>query len=265
MSGAEGVAKVCLVCGRDCTTVARVKDTQGRYTCKECYDKAKAARASAQNTPESPAPGAASKPKAPGNDNAFLLDLAPPPGQGEGLKPCPNCGASMKQDAVLCVTCGFNAKTGQRAQVKVLKPEKERGARGGGGGGGGISLEINPAVVVLGSVLVMGGLLAWGTQSAAGAIASIAVVTLLGLIATVMGVVQAFRQGDSLAGGLQIGAIFCGLLWFYTVYWMFAECESGIVKALWFTAFVLSAVTWGMVYLGPLGQMLEQAGMNLTP
>lgn len=262
MANAEGAAKVCLVCGRDCSSIARVKDTQGRYTCKECFDKAKAARASAQKGPDQSQAGSTPKPKVPAaNDNAFLLDLAPPPGQGEGVKPCPNCGASMSQDAVLCVTCGYNGKTGQRTQVKVLKPEKERAASGAGGGR---SFEINPAFIVIGLIVVCGGLLAWGTQSSAAAIAAVAIISLVNLSGTVLGIVQAFRQGDSLAGGLQVGAIFCGFLWIYTIYWMFVHCESGFVKAYWFTSAILGAALWTLVYLGPLGDTLAQAGLDLT-
>lgn len=37
--------KICIKCGRDCSGTPRTKDAQGRYTCRECYDKLMAARA----------------------------------------------------------------------------------------------------------------------------------------------------------------------------------------------------------------------------
>lgn len=32
-------AKICTVCGIDCSSKPRTKDPQGRYTCRECYDR----------------------------------------------------------------------------------------------------------------------------------------------------------------------------------------------------------------------------------
>ncbi len=40
-------AKTCIKCGQDCSGKPRTKDAQGRYTCRECYDKLMAARAGA--------------------------------------------------------------------------------------------------------------------------------------------------------------------------------------------------------------------------
>jgi hypothetical protein len=38
---------------------------------------------------------------------------APPPPAGP-LEPCPSCGKGMAADAVVCIECGFNKKTGKR-------------------------------------------------------------------------------------------------------------------------------------------------------
>jgi hypothetical protein len=55
-----------------------------------------------------------------------IPDAVTPPSYSRGA-PCPSCGASVAPEAVLCVSCGTNVKTGKKVKAKK--------ASGGGGGG----------------------------------------------------------------------------------------------------------------------------------
>ncbi len=77
-------AKTCVLCGEDCSTRARIKDPKGRYYCRACYEKERAARAQ---------PAAAS---------------------------CPGCGRALPAGAVLCTSCGFNLESGRQLEPQIL-------------------------------------------------------------------------------------------------------------------------------------------------
>jgi hypothetical protein len=135
------VAKLCTVCGIDCSGKPRIKDQQGRYICKECFDKAKQTR----QTQKNPAPAAvaatdgASEAAAEG-DNSFLLGLGSTKASTglQGTKPCPECGRAMGTEAVVCIGCGYNTGTGKRHVVKVVKTkQKVEKERSGGGAASG--------------------------------------------------------------------------------------------------------------------------------
>jgi type IV secretory pathway VirB3-like protein len=133
--------KLCTVCGIDCAGKPRIKDQQGRYICKECFDKAKQTRQTQKSPP--PAAGAPTATVAvpADGDNSFLLAMGSKESTGTaGTKPCPECGRAMPTNAIICVGCGFNTSTGKRLSVKVLKAKKEKGsndsARASGGGSG---------------------------------------------------------------------------------------------------------------------------------
>src|SRR3954468_23714950 len=139
MSVEPTTAKMCTVCGIDCAGKPRMKDQQGRYICKECFDKAKQTRNTQKNPP--PPPGTASE--APGTvaiptegDNSFLLGLGSKESTGiQGTKACPECGRAMTNNAVICIGCGFNISTGKRLPVRVVKSKekvvKERSSSSG--------------------------------------------------------------------------------------------------------------------------------------
>jgi hypothetical protein len=52
-----------------------------------------------------------------------------PPAFARAATPCPSCGAGVAADAVLCVSCGHNLKTGKKVKTKSVAP-----SAGGGGG-----------------------------------------------------------------------------------------------------------------------------------
>lgn len=128
MSSNPAPTKTCLVCGIDVSNKPRVKDSQSRYTCKDCLDRAAKAK-QAQQQAKDPKAAAGSQ----GNDkaeqatadNAFLLDLGKPAIK-EGHHACPNCGKPISDEAKICINCGMNQQTGQRLHVNVLKPKDDK-------------------------------------------------------------------------------------------------------------------------------------------
>jgi hypothetical protein len=93
-------AKVCIVCGKDCSSIDRIKDEQGRYTCKPCAD-AKAGKAP-------------SKGKGSDKDLAALYERPQ-------TKQCPQCDKPVPHDAEICVACGYNMRAGKKVKTKLGK------------------------------------------------------------------------------------------------------------------------------------------------
>lgn len=120
------VSKVCVRCGRDCAGRPRVKDAQGRYTCGECVEAIKAARARgpARAVPAAPA---ATEP-APADDGLIALDDEPLPASllGEGPRTCGNCGMVLGSGAVVCMGCGFNTETGSLVSTRLPPGEGKK-------------------------------------------------------------------------------------------------------------------------------------------
>ncbi len=143
MSEAAATGKVCVICGQDCAGKPRVKDPQGRYSCKSCHEaamkKAAAAPATAKAAPVKGAPRPAvkpaSKPVPPpmpepeaepafdGFDNAAILEglEASAPAAAPAGEQCPSCGMPLPGGAMVCMSCGFNRATGRAGSVKVSK------------------------------------------------------------------------------------------------------------------------------------------------
>lgn len=143
MSGPATGNKVCIICGTDCSRIPRVKDTNGKYYCRDCYYPAKqkkAASRSATNVaggvsdatlpaaPRYPAPAPVSIDDAipiavPLDDDTQLLDQAGSFETSSAAMPgqiyCPDCSCPMGADAVICTHCGFNRRTGKRLRQMV--------------------------------------------------------------------------------------------------------------------------------------------------
>lgn len=98
-------AKVCIKCGRDCAGRPRVRDPQGRYTCRECID--------------NPMPRS-SPPLPPSSDEVDLgyalveEQRAATPTVPENAT-CMGCGILMAPGALMCTHCGFDTRTGMQA------------------------------------------------------------------------------------------------------------------------------------------------------
>jgi DNA-directed RNA polymerase subunit RPC12/RpoP len=75
--------------------------------------------------------------QAPPTPDAAEIPLAPEPKQpatGQPVKPssppdgeskCPSCSAPLASNAVLCVNCGYNLKTGQKLSAVVVETSEE--------------------------------------------------------------------------------------------------------------------------------------------
>ena len=128
-------AKVCIRCKQDCSNRPRVKDPQGRYTCRVCLDAAKPLARPAP--PDDGAIPIADEPLP-----ASLLD-APAAPVAAGLAMCPSCGSSIPHGGAICVQCGFDVRKGQKLGTAEgpLKEESPIPPKGGKCGKCGYSLK----------------------------------------------------------------------------------------------------------------------------
>lgn len=231
---AEAQPKTCSICGIDVSNKPRSKDAKGRYVCQECVTKAR----QAQSARTAPAPLKGEAPKA-GADadqgaNAFLLGMGSKNAIAEtGTKACPECGRALTADATICVGCGYSFEKGKRLQVKVIKAKAVPGDKGGkakGGGGG-----TNPHTIGFVILLVCAGLAAAAyfvpEMGMAHYIGSMAFSVIMSLWVILLGF-----QSSALDGLL---CWFCGP---YQIYFVFAKCESTVVKWLWSCAVLNSIV-----------------------
>ncbi len=160
MSQTGATAKVCVICGQDCSGKPRVKDQQGRYSCKSCQEaalkKAAAAKPAAPRPVAKPAPVPAPEPE-PAFDSfdnaAILADLesAPDAVAISSAETCPACGAPAAPGAMVCLNCGFNKASGKAGKVKVSK--EGAGAGAVAGAASKILIQANPIAWVVGGVI----------------------------------------------------------------------------------------------------------------
>lgn len=124
----ESADKVCVLCGRTCAGQPRIKNAEGEYAHRSCAEK-KAAAAP---------PTAMAADLDDDNLMGALLDDLPAPAQAEtgnapGLRAaCPGCGVSMTPGAVICMSCGFDTRSGKAGKTKVTAAKA--GAAAGIGG-----------------------------------------------------------------------------------------------------------------------------------
>jgi hypothetical protein len=112
--------KICTGCAKDVSTVERTKDRKGRYWCMPCY-KAALARHKARQAARRPEPEAA-VPLAGGDDlmmAALLEDAVVQSGT-----PCPSCQTVLPAGTVVCVTCGYNLRTGTPVETDTKADKK---------------------------------------------------------------------------------------------------------------------------------------------
>src|SRR5436190_9336974 len=108
---ANASAKICGICHQDCSSKPRTKDAKGHYFCRECYEKAVAAR---HASPTHAEPSSASTPQRVEADDVYsILDsliadpaaaapaaIQPPPVMM--TQTCRKCGTAMEMDSVIC-------------------------------------------------------------------------------------------------------------------------------------------------------------------
>jgi hypothetical protein len=119
-------SKICSVCGLDCSNSLRTRDRLGNYVCKACLDLAAAAKAANERARYQAANSAkaVSAPPPGEDDNSVILNIGVP----VDAPRCPACGVPIsKKDAVLCTSCGFDFRKGERMSVRIKrqKPQKK--------------------------------------------------------------------------------------------------------------------------------------------
>lgn len=223
MAAEPTTAKLCTVCGIDCSGIPRIKDQQGRYICKECFDKAKQTRQTQKNPTPAPAPTKAAAAAPDLNDNTFLLNLGSKESTGiQGTKPCPECGRAMPANAVICIGCGYNTSTGKRHTVKVIKTKQKAEKEQRSSGGSSIPAPLVGLIVLL----IYGGAVGAAFSNQDLLLPAAAVCGLMTLGIGIWGAVVAFQEG--------VGT---GLLYlflpFYGVYFIYSKNENETLKWAW--------------------------------
>lgn len=115
MADARPVAKVCVVCGEDCSSRPRTKDKLGRYYCNQCYARARSARSSL-GTASMSAPGIPAIELDGAVDAKVMAELMPYAPDEASQPPaihCPACGYQVSPDAIICIHCGLHLHEGE--------------------------------------------------------------------------------------------------------------------------------------------------------
>ncbi|MGH7132421.1 MAG: hypothetical protein ACREJO_10800 [Phycisphaerales bacterium] len=264
---APSPAKVCVVCKQDCSNRPRNKDEQGRYTCQDCAKKLATAGASRGGSASAAPPKAVVKATSSGGAPAVAVPAKQAAGRGSGgddgiyrlaadplpaylfeekaveltaeQETCQNCGHVMRKSHVICIKCGHNKQNHKTLHTVLKRPEvlKEAKARRVTMG------EVFNSAYCLGAIaLVTIGLVIWmvgssGDKGNNDFVIAYAVAGLYTLIAGVIIIVAAFMT--SLVDGLLV--LFLPV---YSLYWALAKCESGFVKALYWSSVLVSIVSF---------------------
>jgi membrane associated rhomboid family serine protease len=123
-------AKICAICGEDCSTRPRVKDPKGRYFCRSCYERAMRRR-QAVGSPRPPEPvdifDAIQRSEGAEADEgaAPRFDISTAPGLAFGGYRCPGCDAELPIGTVICVKCGIHVGTGRSVLTSRALVESE--------------------------------------------------------------------------------------------------------------------------------------------
>jgi hypothetical protein len=70
-------------------------------------------------------PAAAGIPLAPETKQPATPQRITPTTQADAENKCPSCSASLAADAILCVNCGYNLKTGKKLSAVVVESDGE--------------------------------------------------------------------------------------------------------------------------------------------
>lgn len=230
--------KRCMFCGIDVAKAPRLKDAQGRYACKPCAEQ----KATASKGGGAPRAAAAPAPSANYDDDA--LDLAAiaqmvPAGTVQTARQCPSCGAVVSNDAVICMSCGFNVSTGKGAKTRI---EKAVGDRTGGGKrrralGINLSAEMF-SLIVMGLLAVLFGL---SFVNPVFALAYALVTLLYSLAYYVLLVVTPFQEGESGWGICVLLSLLVPFCAVGVLYYIFAVSSSAALKVM-FLAQIIAVV-----------------------
>ncbi len=234
-------AKICRLCGQDCSDRPRIRDPKGRYYCRECYVvKARELelqrRARDEQAPHTDAPQRVDPANVPGadpgwsavgdslGDSGMHADAAAP----SGLLACPGCGATLGADAVVCVECGYNTRTGHKLQTarrKPLRPKRDFSVAAGGM----MAVALSPPGFALAVLAVFGILFALALGNpAVGPVYFVAVLVFtsgIGLVVLVMAFLDSILHG--------VATLFVPL---YALVWVYVFNQNAYVKWLYFVS-----------------------------
>ena len=158
----SSINKQCIICGKTCAGLPRIKDTLGNYAHKACAKELQAKQSKPKTTPDhnpanNPDPDAAILDLSPEEEPemAHFLDDLPSPADQEpsaGIRAaCPGCGTSVSSDATICVNCGCNTKSGRGFKaVKTKTKSKSNGPNLAAKAG---SLAAAPFLPIIGAVI----------------------------------------------------------------------------------------------------------------
>ncbi|MFM9995235.1 MAG: hypothetical protein ACKVU4_05480 [Phycisphaerales bacterium] len=244
MPNEPGTAKTCVVCGQDCSGKPRVKDPQGRYSCKSCHEavlakttpsRAPVVRTATLGQRSPPAPSPEPDPVFDGLDNAAVLEGLESAGSaGPGaLEPCPRCGAMTGSGSLVCMSCGFNRQTGRAARTSVSKAPRERRAPR-------IPMSLGPGMVFVICLAGFGGMAAATMANPALFLLFLVVYLLFSLVATIMMVACPFMDGDNGWGIIAIVSLLVPIVGLLMLYYVFFVSDRGHLEAVLGSALIAS-------------------------
>ncbi|MCA9281141.1 MAG: zinc ribbon domain-containing protein [Phycisphaeraceae bacterium] len=152
--------KKCAACGADVTHTERMKDAKGRYICAPCIAKLKAKKRGGGGgaAATTAASAGASVGESGGGDQGADLREYMRQAKEAAKNQCPSCGSFAQPGAIICLNCGYDARTQSQLQTK-FGTAKAAKVRGSGGGGGGSDLPIlNSALAATAVVLAWLGI-----------------------------------------------------------------------------------------------------------
>lgn len=137
----DGAEKICVICGASCAGQARIKNQKGQYAHKACAERQQAGAAARGGGVNGAGPGL--DPLDDDDGLGALLDDLPglAAGTGDaGLRPgCPGCGAALAEGTVICMSCGFDTRSGKARKTKVVKAGPSTGLGGLASEAGGLA------------------------------------------------------------------------------------------------------------------------------
>jgi hypothetical protein len=115
--------KICVLCGKSCAGETRIKNEKGRYAHQACVQaKQQQKKQVDQERLESDSLYEDDYADALGGGLDDLFEDADP----TLTKSCEMCGKPMAEEAVVCMTCGFNLTLGKQVQTKASKERVQR-------------------------------------------------------------------------------------------------------------------------------------------
>ncbi len=255
--------KLCVICGKNCAGQPRAKNKHGAYAHETCLQEQRERKRLAEELDETPPMGEPAISAPPlsarvsadeSNVRADLIDFDDVGGETEfSSTPCPQCSAMMDAGAVLCLACGFNTASGiavgtqiskaRASQIKIQKADK--------------SIRVDGVIVfAIASLLVFVILAHLGRTSLGMFGAFISLAGLYSFAALLVGIVVAFRCGDTgwgITGVLSLFLPFVSIA--FSIYALFIS-ESRLVR--WMYIIVLLMIPLAIYAFLPNLELLEE-------